>query len=324
VLTIGAQGKGEISGFPASMARGRDGTIYLVDERRRLVQVYTGDGRFVREIGRTGQGPGEYQDARVLLGSDQRIHVLDPRSARHTTLSPDGTFIESVPLPSPFPAIGAATLLVNGHLVTNMFYRDRAGGRFALQEVDAAGKQVKLLDEGSYTDHNDPGVARLLFARPNGDLWSIHTHSYAIDRFAADLTTRKSLVRVADWFKPVTSEAQLSGGEFDQPPSTIVHGLWEDAGGLLWTMTPVAAKDWKAGPTFAEWRAAGMPSLGPPGEKLDTMIEVLDPAAGRLVAFLRVDQYVVRSLGDGYVASYREDADGTPLVDIWLAQLRRP
>ncbi len=82
-------------GDPRALAVGWDGVIYLLDRQVPIVRVYAPDGRFLRDIGREGAGPGEYRrpDAMAVL-PDGRILVRDPGNARITVFDSDGAYLE--------------------------------------------------------------------------------------------------------------------------------------------------------------------------------------------------------------------------------------
>jgi hypothetical protein len=61
VLTIGKLGgEGELIS-PREMKEGPDGNIYVYDQQEGTIKVYAASGKFIRKIGRQGQGPGEIQ-----------------------------------------------------------------------------------------------------------------------------------------------------------------------------------------------------------------------------------------------------------------------
>lgn len=82
-------------GSPRSIAVGPDGVIYLLDREIPLVRAYAADGMFLRDIGREGQGPGEYRrpDAMTVL-PDGRILVRDPGNGRIAVFDSDGEYLE--------------------------------------------------------------------------------------------------------------------------------------------------------------------------------------------------------------------------------------
>ena len=218
--------------------------------------------------------------------------------------------------------MGGAVLLQNDHLIVNRVRIDPDGVGYPLQEIDRQGKELTLFGpQESYRVGGTFGLARLLAARRNGQLVAVKPYEYVVELYASNLALAESFARSANWFKSLPAGKSPSGGRGDEPPSTIVKGAWEDTTGMLWTATVVPAPGWKPGPNLAAWRR-GAP-LKPAGEGINTMIEVIDLATGRLVTSARVNPYIVHSLSNGYVASYKEDSDGTPLIDVWRLFLVR-
>ena len=74
------------------------------------VSIWSPDGSLVRNVGRPGEGPGEFGSGISVQLHDRGFHVADNR--RFTSFSSDGTLIETFPFPS-HPA--AVTRLATGH-----------------------------------------------------------------------------------------------------------------------------------------------------------------------------------------------------------------
>jgi hypothetical protein len=125
-----------------------------------------------------------------------------------------------------------------------------------------------------------------------------------------------AITRIADWVGTPDRMSGPSAGDALEPPWMEMRALWDDRDGLLWTGTLVPSRSWQ--PTKDSNRAL------PINERYETVIEVLDPKAGALVTSLRVRQMVVYGLGNGYVATYLEGADGTPSIEVWMVQLGPP
>lgn len=69
-----------------------DGSIVIADGMGPGVYRFTPDGTFVQQLGRSGQGPGEYRSpANVLAGKDGVVYVWDPGNARIVAFDADGT-----------------------------------------------------------------------------------------------------------------------------------------------------------------------------------------------------------------------------------------
>lgn len=100
-----------LMGDVQSIAVAADGTIYVLDSQGPELRAYGPDGRFLRRLGRPGEGPGELKaPGAVAILSDQRLVVRDPGNGRIQVYGPDGTpaaawtvvrggFMTSSPLP---------------------------------------------------------------------------------------------------------------------------------------------------------------------------------------------------------------------------------
>ena len=69
-----------------------EGRLYVVDEQLSRVAVFSPDGRFIREIGREGDGPGEFRrPRRVFLSPDDEVCVVSSSRGVVHVFAPDGT-----------------------------------------------------------------------------------------------------------------------------------------------------------------------------------------------------------------------------------------
>ena len=78
---------------PRDIAVDSEGSIYVLDHGNDRVQVFDAQGRFLRTIGREGQGPGELQYPVALAVRDDTIAVADSRNARLSIWDLDGTHV---------------------------------------------------------------------------------------------------------------------------------------------------------------------------------------------------------------------------------------
>ena len=85
-----------------------DGTVYVVDAREAHVRVFDSTGAFIRTIGRSGQGPGEfgYPEAVGVFGDS--IWISDSGNRRISFFSRDGSLIST--LFAPVVPVGDPTL----------------------------------------------------------------------------------------------------------------------------------------------------------------------------------------------------------------------
>jgi hypothetical protein len=80
---------------PQDLALADDGTLYVVESSPAVVNIYGPDGRYLRSIGREGEGPGEFRVGFIGLVGDTMV-LQDPRNARATSfLIGDGSVITS-------------------------------------------------------------------------------------------------------------------------------------------------------------------------------------------------------------------------------------
>lgn len=115
-----------VFGDIAAVAVGLDGIIHVADAQVPVIRSYDAQGRFVRNIGRRGSGPGEYQaigGMRTLR--DGRLALLDNRNQRITLYSPSGELIESHRVPSGLFAADIFQVDTSGHFYVRTAVGDR-------------------------------------------------------------------------------------------------------------------------------------------------------------------------------------------------------
>lgn len=130
---------GEI-GNPRTVVAGEDGTIYLLQKAPTMIKVYGADGQWLRNIGREGDGPGEFRDGMFGITRDT-LFVQDPNNSRFTTFTTAGDFITSKPSQccwwtSRFPVFGDGTVGIIGQLVDTTKKGDAGGGAYYVTRMD--------------------------------------------------------------------------------------------------------------------------------------------------------------------------------------------
>jgi len=127
---------------------------YVIDERNRVhiadaadstIKVFDAEGRFLREIGRKGQGPGEF-GAIFILGfcPDGRLLVTDSRNRRTSIFGPEGDFLGSYQWTSNTPI---PYLVLDDAYVVQESARDESGTKMFLKTYDFEGHEVKSWGE---------------------------------------------------------------------------------------------------------------------------------------------------------------------------------
>jgi len=106
---------GEVEGI----AVGHD-LIYVLDTQIPTVRVYDFQGRYIRDIGRKGDGPGEFQEPEsiALHPHDGRLFVRDGGGGRINVYSSDGEPLERWPIRSGFHTSTPFVMTYEGDLFT--------------------------------------------------------------------------------------------------------------------------------------------------------------------------------------------------------------
>jgi len=235
-----------IIGDPRSLAVAADGTILVLDVQIPALRVYGPDGGYLRDIGREGSGPGEYDspDAMAVL-PDGRIIVRDPPNSRISVFSPDGEWLEQWPLAGGFNTSRrfyvdtsgrsyATTLLERGTSPWNWKYglvRYTADGEILdtvpapVWDHDVA--QLTASREGSSSRRLVPYTAQVSWTfSPLGYMVGGLSTDYRVDLFQAD---GRVLRLERDW-TPVPVAAE----EADERRRRITQGLQRQYGSWRW------------------------------------------------------------------------------------------
>jgi hypothetical protein len=97
---IGGEDDEEIFGVITSIISDDKGNFYMLDSQLNEVKVYSPGGEHLRNIGREGEGPGEFRGAsNLFLVPGGNIGVLQAFPGKIVTLTPEGDPGEEFPLP---------------------------------------------------------------------------------------------------------------------------------------------------------------------------------------------------------------------------------
>jgi hypothetical protein len=295
--------------------------------------MHGSDGRFIRQIGRKGAGPGEYEMIRnVLVAPDNSIRVVDALLGRVSVFSRSGEFAGSTKIPILGGFGMPAVLLADDQLVVNVHPHLRADAEFLVTLIDRQGKVVRRLDKVPGSNLRNPMLnERLLWKRSSGELLVANLFTFTIDVYTSGLVKSHSIKRVADWIPPrePASESEISDGRYDKPPTPQLRTIWEDAQGLLWLRMLVPSGVWRPGPsenqasrTTEEAHLAWLDKrLEQP--RFETIIEVVDPHRQRVVTRSRLDRSIGTSLGGGWFTMAVTDSLQEPRVRISRVHLKQ-
>jgi hypothetical protein len=286
--------------MPNSVVRDSRGRIFVTYPDRRMPQVFDASGKFVGDLTREGRGPGEVtRPTHVRVGRGDTLYVFERTGV--LVLSPAFGHVRRVGIPG---GASDAAVLATGEVVINALLPTRqfAGGNLHAFRPDGT-------HEASFGPPPDSLAATPFHAIAPGrheGVWSVPAGTYRITRFDVNGRTIQELTRTAEWFVQREPEE----------PRALVIAIREDSDGRLWVASRVKRDDWRrhkpAGVADGEGRlsSAGLHEL------FDTMLEIVDPAAGRLIVAQRVPGLLVGLFEHGHLALYSEDSEGTPRLAV--------
>ena len=82
---------------PYGAAVDEEGNAYVLDAGNHRIQVFDSEGRYLRTIGRQGQGPGEMEEPHSITIAGRSLVVADSGTTRLSYWSLDGTYRQGVP-----------------------------------------------------------------------------------------------------------------------------------------------------------------------------------------------------------------------------------
>jgi len=325
VVALGdSDGPGAIAEYVYAIQRDSRGRFYTVGGNGddRIPAVYDASGRFLQRLGRVGRGPGEFLGAAAMLLLRDSIYIFDQGNARLAVLSPQYQPVRTAPIPR---STLTATFAGDSTLILNAEVNDRERIGLPFHRFDIAGNYVASF--GDPTTRPSPRSPAPVFrlARANGGgFWAAPaTGEYRIEKWGAQGVKHFEVHRRVAWFEPYQKAWAPTP---DRPPPPTISALWEDGEGLLWVISAVGDPNWQQG-LGAGRRGEGGQTYYPwldHSRLFDSMVEVIDPRAGVVLASQRLDVALWISIGDGLFSSLDERADGSPRHDVWRLRLARP
>lgn len=84
-------------GYVSAIAPAPDGSVYVGDGQIPLIRHYGPDGEWIRDVGRSGEGPGEYLDLTAMrVRADGTLVVYDARQHRIIEYDAGGSHVRSI------------------------------------------------------------------------------------------------------------------------------------------------------------------------------------------------------------------------------------
>lgn len=139
--------------MPVALAAGKD-VLYVLDAQEGAVKVFSLAGRYLKDIGRQGQGPGEFHNPSYLTVFDEKIVISDSSNRRLQIMDAEGAYLGGFKLeerPHQVLALGGGLFVVSHSSMP----RDRKGrlvrcydekGTLLGEAVDHLGSSDRVYD----------------------------------------------------------------------------------------------------------------------------------------------------------------------------------
>lgn len=318
-------GPGEMISFPSSVVRDMRGRFWVTGSEP--PKVYGADGRFIKELGHKGQGPGEFilGSGLVALPGDSML-VIDAGLNRATVFGPDlkmgRTILFAAFSPHPAVAINWPTLVWgNGPINTS------AAAGFPLHAMSLASDEAVVLrsfgpGDGQVRAGGWTAISQRLSTPRGNSVWSANQLDYQFAHWDTSGERLGQFSRTPKWF---ATQSMAWLGNTKTPPPPWVSCLYEDRDGLVWVFINVPSPHWAEA-----WdQVRGSSAIEVPGSKINieklfvTTVEVIDPRVARVVTRTTLDSNVGGLLADGSAWSFVSDADGRRGVRVTTLALDR-
>lgn len=263
VYTLGGQDGSEWESFAhiAHLAFDSEENLYVMDRGVGKVFVYDPAGKFIREIGRPGNGPGELGfPLQMAVTREGTVVVSDMRRRSFSMFQRDGKYVEELPYEYR-RALGGMELRPHPQGGFVSVYQPKPGIkpdtgylRLAWHSLNIDDEPRVLAQVRADRDRLGAGTARLdqpAFSHgfywgvlPTGQAVVAHSAGYRIDIFSADGTLAQTLER------PIAGRRTTAGDRQAERQRRIGH-LVEDAATAPAAVRQAAVKEMEA-LTFAE------------------------------------------------------------------------
>jgi len=215
-LTLGADAPIEpLDGFwgPRDVKVDNNGFVYVSDTGNRRIRVYTPDGIWVRDIGRSGSGDGGLNEpAGIALHPDGRIFIADTWNKRIAIFNTDGTFIRNFEIRGWYEDFGNRPYLALDVSRQLLYVSDPDAARILMYDTD--GNCIGSF--GETTQGSAPSLSQF------GVIGGLATDS-AGNLYVSDMTYGRVLK-----FAPYDRPGVIPQTNIDQlPPAVIIESTPE-------------------------------------------------------------------------------------------------
>jgi len=301
---------------------GRAGGQLYVAPLGSTIYVFSESGKFLRTIGRSGQGPGEFVAIRTIESTAGDSLLVFDELRRFSLFSPSFSHIRTHVIPY------AATSAINyrdGSLVIAAMGRLRSDAGFPLHVRRPDGTAILSFGvRDPIVDPARPAMGRRYVALAlDEDLWSAMADTYHLEKWDRSGKLLATLIREAPWFPPPGPNVPKQKGQdgetrphkLTEAPQAAVTGIQVAEDGHLWVLAAVASVDWRSRNLVVGEGVSYTPAKL--DDMYDSVLEEIDPLSGKILSSVRISQYIADFVGRGTLASLRDLPSGERVIDVW-------
>lgn len=123
VIGDGKSGKEYLFRLPKIIQSDSQNNIYVVDEKSYEIRKYDKTGKYIKSIGRVGNGPGEFKDIKnFIVDENDNLFIFDQLLSRLSIFDKSGKYLESKKISV---ALGGSNII--GKLNSNLFMAIKSG-----------------------------------------------------------------------------------------------------------------------------------------------------------------------------------------------------
>ena len=132
-----------------------NGNIYVADYRESRIKIYNAEGKFLKTIGRKGQGPGDFQALwKIFIDRNDYLYASDVTLRKLSVFDPEGQYVATYDFPKIGYSVRDFYVDKDGHfLLIESSLERREKERRTISEINMYSKDLKLI-KNIYTCEN--------------------------------------------------------------------------------------------------------------------------------------------------------------------------
>ncbi|MGH7467415.1 MAG: 6-bladed beta-propeller [Longimicrobiales bacterium] len=298
-----------------------DGSVFALfagDMTR--VYEFSSDGKVLRRLGRRGGGPGEFRRINsIFVDGSGRLHAFDQVLGRKVVFD---SRTRQVVATTPLATRGYSVIVLGeGETILSGPLSGAATAGYPYHKFGSDGTWQKSFgfDEPAFRADLELFMLRRMRPADSRRFWSAPLNEYRLELWNVSGVQERALIGRRNWFEPWTEAQPVRSTEV--PPAATLVDLSTDTQGRLWVLISVPAENWRS--ALSDKRdVMGNRELRPGARYLDTIVEIVEPATGKLIYRERLPLAWGGFAGLGMMWRTWLDESGVPFVELATVKLK--